>query len=192
MSDVTQDEDDSYAIKRVWFGVLRVGIVTQEGNGPCPILAIANTLLLRGAISLPPAQRSISHSSLVALLTSYAHEINRVPTPSEDGISAEVAANIEANLAASIRVLESRAMRYGMHINCSLTDVTGFEFTSEIGVFDLFRIRPLHGWVASPDEEELHEFFSGRTYNQVQDAVRTLPRPPLVLFRRAQAAYACH
>lgn len=177
-----------YAIKRVWFGVMRVGVVTQEDNGPCPIIAIANTLLLRGAISLPSTQSAISHRGLVKLLADYARDINRVPPGCEHGgMSAEIAANIEANLASSMHVLNGRAMRYGMDINCSLTSVSGFEFTEEIGVFDLFRIRPLHGWIASPDEEELHDFFSGRSYNQVQDAVCLPP-----VFRSGPAGLPMH
>ena len=31
----------------------RVGIITQNENGPCPLLSIVNVLLLRGKLSLP-------------------------------------------------------------------------------------------------------------------------------------------
>ncbi len=38
----------------------RVPIVLQAANGPCPLLAIANVLLLRGAISLPLGAPDVS------------------------------------------------------------------------------------------------------------------------------------
>lgn len=171
MSDVTADEEDGYAIKYVQFGVIRVAIVTQETDGPCPLIAIVNALVLRGAISLPSGAHWVAHDTLVRMLTEYAHEINQVPP----NASAEVRANVEANVAASVRVLSSPAMRRGMLVNPSLTSVTAFEFTPEIGVFDLFRLRPVHGWLVAPsDSPRLRAFFARRSYNQIQDAIARL------------------
>ncbi len=171
MSDITYDEDDGYLVKQINFGVLRVSIVLQDRDGPCPLIAIANTLLLRGSIGLPHNQPTVSHNALVRILRDYALQINRVP----DDASPEVRANIKANVDASVRVLCSYKMRRGLLINPSLTSVSSFEFTPEIGVFDLFRIRTLHGWVVGPgDAPALRDFFHGRTYNQVLDALAYL------------------
>ncbi len=162
------DDAEGYLVKHIQFGLLNVRIITQEGDGPCPLIAIANVLLLRGALSLPHAESWISHGTLVQVLRDYALELNRVPP----GSSEEVRANIEANVEASVRILCSKAMRRGIMINPSLTGVTSFEFTPEIGVFDLFRIRLLHGWLVEPtDSEGLRRFFEGRSYNQIQDAI---------------------
>lgn len=171
MSDITYDDDDSYLIKQIQFGVLHVSIVLQDRDGPCPLIAIANTLLLRGEIGLPRNQATITHNALVKLLRDYAMQINRVPRDA----SAEIKANIEANVEASVRVLCSYKMRRGLLINPSLTEVSSFEFTPEIGVFDLFCIRTFHGWVVGPDDAPaLRDFFHGRTYNQVLDALAYL------------------
>lgn len=160
-------EEEGYAVKRIEFGVLRLGVVTQHCDGPCPLIAIVNALLLRGAIALPAQATWVSHSSLVRLLTDYAYEIN--------GVRKDACANVDANVAASIRVLSSQAMRRGIMVNPSLTDVTAFEFTPEIGVFDLFRLRPLHGWVCGPrDAAPLRDFFYARSYNQIQDSIARL------------------
>ena len=57
----------SFAVKRVRaFGRDGVPIVLQNENGPCPLLAIANCLLLRGAVELPAGARSVSQASGVA------------------------------------------------------------------------------------------------------------------------------
>lgn len=162
------DEAEGYLVKNIQFGVLQVQIITQEGDGPCPLIAIANALLLRGTLSLPHAESWISHGTLVRVLRDYALKLNRVAADSNE----EVRANIEANVEASVRILCSKAMRRGIMINPSLTGVTSFEFTPEIGVFDLFRIRLLHGWLVEPtDSDQIRTFFEGRSYNQIQDSI---------------------
>lgn len=164
-------EDVQYRIKRIQFGANSCGIVLQDENGPCPVLAIANTLLLRGAICLHPDLSFVSHNQLIELLTGYVHDVNRAQLSESSGASEEVITNLRANLAEGISVLQSRAVRYGMNINCSLININSFEFTAETGLFDLLRIRLVHGWVCSPDEKDIYDFFAGKMYNKIQDDV---------------------
>jgi len=44
--------DEAYAVKQTQFLGKPVSYVCQSANGPCPLLAIANVLLLRGQLSL--------------------------------------------------------------------------------------------------------------------------------------------
>ena len=46
--------DDVYQLKRITFQGRPVQIVLQNLNGPCPLLAITNVLLLAGKLSLQP------------------------------------------------------------------------------------------------------------------------------------------
>lgn len=63
----------SYKIKRILWppwaegerSVGHVGILCQDINGPCPLLAILNVLLLRGSISLPSDAGEITEVSWV-------------------------------------------------------------------------------------------------------------------------------
>lgn len=48
-----QKEDLNYRVKQINFGGRTYPILLQDVNGPCPILAIANVLLLRGQLKLP-------------------------------------------------------------------------------------------------------------------------------------------
>lgn len=163
--------DDGYLIKDVQFGLIAVRIVLQDKDGPCPLIAIVNTLLLRGAIGLPADKHWVSHSALIRILKDYAVQCNTVPARASD----EVRAQTEATVSRGLRVLKSSAMRKGMLINPSLSDVSGFEYTPEIAVYDLFRIRLVHGWVIGKDDPEpLKEFFKGKSYNQVQDNIAYL------------------
>lgn len=58
-------EEASYKIKRVrwppWSAEPRlVPILLQDVNGPCPLIAILNVLMLRGTLTLPAAAGEIS------------------------------------------------------------------------------------------------------------------------------------
>ena len=55
---------ESYKLKTIQFFGRRVPIVTQNENGPCPMLALANVLLLRNQIQLSPDAPEISQVSL--------------------------------------------------------------------------------------------------------------------------------
>lgn len=47
-----EPKQDNYRLKRVEFNSRKVAIVLQNTNGPCPLLAVANILLLRGDIKI--------------------------------------------------------------------------------------------------------------------------------------------
>lgn len=59
----------SYKIKRVdFFGRREVPVVLQNENGPCPLLAIANVLLLRNTLQLPSGAPDVSQERLLAVV----------------------------------------------------------------------------------------------------------------------------
>jgi hypothetical protein len=49
----------------------------QNLNGPCPLLAIANVLLLRNCIEIPQSVARISADDLLALIADYIVSSNR-------------------------------------------------------------------------------------------------------------------
>lgn len=54
-------EPEIYEIKRIEFmGKDGMPILLQTKNGPCPLLAVANVLLLSGKLELPQGQAEIS------------------------------------------------------------------------------------------------------------------------------------
>ena len=48
-----------------------------------------------------------------------------------------------------------------------LLRVDGFEFTPEIGLFDLVGVSLYHGWLADPQQRETHQVVSQTSYNQL-------------------------
>jgi hypothetical protein len=75
----------TYPTKEILFGNSEstITILQQQENGPCPILAIANSLALSHALTLPPIP-FISHARLVDILTDL---LLSLPDAPEDPIS---------------------------------------------------------------------------------------------------------
>ena len=54
-----------YHVKWISFQQTRCPIITQNVNGPCPLLSMANVLLLRGKMSLPDGCEVVSSEQLL-------------------------------------------------------------------------------------------------------------------------------
>ena len=60
-----------YFLKQFKWSGENIQIVTQNENGPCPLLAIANVLVLSKRITLPPMQECITASQLMEYIGDY-------------------------------------------------------------------------------------------------------------------------
>ena len=63
-----------FVVKQILFFDSRINIILQNLNGPCPLLAIVNVLLLRQIVELPSScanKRVITLDELVTLLANY-------------------------------------------------------------------------------------------------------------------------
>ena len=65
---VPSSNEESYEIKRIDFLGKQVPILMQSKNGPCPLLAIANQLLLSNRLIIPDHQQDISLHALIQLV----------------------------------------------------------------------------------------------------------------------------
>ena len=83
----------SFPVKRVTYSHREnVAVLTQNENGPCPLLALANALLLRGAINIHGDIGTISFEELTSLIAGYMFDQN----PLSD--APEMRANQQQNL----------------------------------------------------------------------------------------------
>eukprot|EP00887_Chlorella_sp_A99_P005413 scaffold1.g5413.t1 len=137
-------------------------------NGPCPLIAIANVLLLRGRAHVPAGVGEISQDRLVALVA----EI-MLDSASTDraGLSAEYKANMQQHLADAIALLPK--LTTGIDVNVRFHDIQGFEYTNEITVFDLLGIPLVHGWLVDPQDYLTAAALGQRSYNEVVMALVT-------------------
>lgn len=57
-----------YITKKVIFDDETKSILTQNLNGPCPLLALANLLVLENSLFIHPDYSSIDHNNLVSMI----------------------------------------------------------------------------------------------------------------------------
>uniref|UniRef100_A0A0V0J1S2 MINDY deubiquitinase domain-containing protein n=1 Tax=Schistocephalus solidus TaxID=70667 RepID=A0A0V0J1S2_SCHSO len=165
-SDVAaeSDEYDAYhQVRWITFSGRKCAVITQNKNGPCPMLALANVLLLRGTLSLPEDSEIISGERIIACLSHCLFSL----TP--EGLDDEDLPNYEKTVSDALNVFPS--LQTGLDINVRFTGVTRFEYTSALSIFDLFKIGIYHGWVVDPSDHVLAEVIQDRTYNQLVEAV---------------------
>ncbi|VDO05556.1 unnamed protein product [Rodentolepis nana] len=162
LSDVSKDSS-VHQIKWLQFEGTRVPIITQNENGPCPMIAITNVLLLRGKISLPKDHEIVSSDLIIQTLS------EELFSQSTANFDEETRANYEENLYSVVSIFPK--LQTGLDINVRFTGVGDFEYTTALAVFDLFRIPIFHGWVVDPQDENLTKVLNNQTYNQVVEMI---------------------
>merc|ERR1711907_215151 len=149
-----------YRLKKVNFYNRQCYIMMQAENGPCPLLAMANVLLLRGRFSLSSAAISRGNvtfeelaSNIAALLLDASCE------------NPEMQSNLQANVADAVDSLSHLSV--GLDVNVRFKTPTDFEYTKECIVFDLLSIDLLHGWLIDPQDTETARVIGSKSYNEL-------------------------
>jgi ubiquitin carboxyl-terminal hydrolase MINDY-1/2 len=138
--------DTWFDLKAIEFFGRQCVILCQNENGPCPLLAIANVLILQNAIFVHPDKRCIALNELIEIVAnafvekgaSRSHESDVRKDSRQQQLNSVL--NIVPNMAR------------GLDLNVLFSGVTAFEFTEEISVFDALDIPLLHGWVLDPQD----------------------------------------
>jgi len=160
-----EDSTDNYRIKDITFFGSRRRILLQSKNGPCPLLAVCNVLLLRNSLKINADARYITFHELVELLSNLLFEVNSAAEPGSGGDSTSSrAVNLRESLSTCLEILPK--LNVGMDVNCKFGGVTDFEYTQETTVFDLLDIILYHGWIVSK-ESSAYELFGHLSYNQI-------------------------
>eukprot|EP00871_Galdieria_phlegrea_P001100 jgi/Galph1/1991/GphlegSOOS_G679.1 len=153
--------DDFYRVKRVRYKDRNVAICLQNQNGPCPLLAIVNCLLLRGSIEIHEDIAYTSYQQLAEMLTDYLFRTH------------ENSAGEDANLAQIVMDVVSIIPRLqtGVDVNVRFKQCESFEYTVELSAFDAFRVRLVHGWIVDSKDSALQSVIDDLSYNQLVDFV---------------------
>eukprot|EP00814_Leptocylindrus_danicus_P016535 CAMPEP_0116030298 /NCGR_PEP_ID=MMETSP0321-20121206/16770_1 /TAXON_ID=163516 /ORGANISM="Leptocylindrus danicus var. danicus, Strain B650" /LENGTH=670 /DNA_ID=CAMNT_0003505075 /DNA_START=183 /DNA_END=2195 /DNA_ORIENTATION=+ len=181
----------SYKVKNIKYQGIPTRILLQNENGPCPLLAAANALLLRGAISLPSAVApEISIGDLVTILATRVLESKEdidgaddfTPTAFNPGVVQDETATYDDSAANEGRMQRQRqvedlisilpSLQYGLDLNPKFTNgPSGCEYTVNVSAFDAWGIDLFHGWLIDPQDKETYDVLKDCTYNQAMDAV---------------------
>ncbi|GJJ76718.1 ubiquitin carboxyl-terminal hydrolase MINDY-1/2 [Entomortierella parvispora] len=153
----------------------RIKIITQNENGPCPLLALCNTLILQGKVSIRPYDRpNIGYEHLLQLLADYLLNDDPSEVDSPAGASTSSASaprrvgdKVEAEKQKSRLEIESALrllphLEHGLDVNVYFKSIRGFESTAELGLFHTFGVELVHGWVVSPVlDTDMYELVDG-------------------------------
>eukprot|EP00271_Cylindrocystis_brebissonii_P004037 TRINITY_DN1539_c0_g1_i3.p1 TRINITY_DN1539_c0_g1~~TRINITY_DN1539_c0_g1_i3.p1 ORF type:complete len:598 (-),score=114.01 TRINITY_DN1539_c0_g1_i3:706-2499(-) len=169
MASTEEASQQSYKIKRIDFLNRRnVPIVLQNENGPCPLLAVSNVLLLRNILNIHP---DISEIPLQDLLGLVAHRLLDTNL-SHEGKDDAYVQNVQQNVSDVIAMLPRLAT--GIDVNVRFRNVRDFEFTSETAIFDLLDISLVHGWLVDEQDAETAEAIGSKSYNTLVEELVAL------------------
>ncbi|CAO3665247.1 unnamed protein product [Rhizopus microsporus] len=136
-------------------------VITQNENGPCPLVAICNVLFLRGDLKIEPEDRElVSFEYLVERLGDYLlNHINEGET--EERHQLEAALDIIPKL------------KTGLDVNILFDSIHGFETTPELSMFELFNVDLVHGWLVDPQDRETYKVIVEhcKNYNQAVECI---------------------
>lgn len=159
--------ESTYHLKWIQWNNGKIPIVMQSRNGPCPLIATMNVLLLREKIKFPDMLEQISDNQLLTYLGECI--MDYVPADLENDENAIL--NLEQNIHDAIEILPK--LKTGLDVNIRFTGITDFEYTPECIIFDLLRIPLYHGWLSDPSLTEVQNVIGSQSYNQLVDNIIT-------------------
>lgn len=162
-----QSHSNSYHLKWIQWNSGKVPIIMQSKNGPCPLIATMNVLLLREKIKLPEVLEQITADQLLT----YLGECIMDSLPDEIRNDENSVLNYEQNIHDAMEILPK--LKTGLDVNIRFTNILDFEYTPELIIFDLLRIPLYHGWLCDPQLEELNLAVGNKSYNQLVDFIIT-------------------
>ncbi|VDK64386.1 unnamed protein product [Onchocerca ochengi] len=151
-------------------------VVMQNENGPCPLLAVINVLLLRGQIALPRGSTEVSEKKLLQFV---ADCILRLKPKDID--EAELP-NYEQNVSDVLALIPSlpKGLDVNIHFtgeihriasNLTFSRVKRFEYTPACALFDILNIPLVHGWIIDQADQELLRLVDGLSYNRIVEKI---------------------
>jgi hypothetical protein len=185
--------DGYFKLKRIKYNCKFIRILCQNENGPCPLLAIANVLILKNTIALKTLSDKIKASYLVQELINYLKIEEEKWLQLNPILDEDSELEVERKRALMWRHREQLdcvssllpSLLYGLDVNVKFSNVDAFEYTQELSVFDAFNIRLFHGWCVNVDpftqtdaDAELCRIIRGRSYNELMNQlVAPFPNP---------------
>ncbi|NXD73215.1 MINY1 hydrolase, partial [Eolophus roseicapillus] len=160
-------EEEFYCVKWISWKGERTPVIMQSENGPCPLLAIMNILLLSRCfqVKLPPQKEVVTAEELMAHLGDCL--LATQPREPSEGLQL----NFQQNISDSMMVLPK--LSTGLDVNVRFTGVSDFEYTPECIVFDLLNVPLYHGWLVDPQSPEVVQAVGKLSYNQLVEKIIT-------------------
>ncbi|KAI3850623.1 hypothetical protein MKW92_016948 [Papaver armeniacum] len=163
-----------YKTKIVQFLGRTTPIILQNDNGPCPLLAICNLLLLRNNLSLSGDTTDVSLQKLLSLVAERLIDSNS----NVENKDAGYVENQQQNIGDAIDLLPR--LSTGIDVNVQFRRIDDFEFTRECTIFDLLDIPLYHGWIVDPQDVDTANAIGSKSYNTLMGELVALETSPTV------------
>lgn len=157
--DQNSPEKMSHKTKLIQFFGRKTPIILQNDNGPCPLLAICNVLLLRNQLTLSSDWVEVSQEKLLSLVAERLIDANSIV----NNIDAGYVENQQQKIGDAIDLLPR--LTTGINVNLKFTRIDDFEFTRECAIFDLLDIPLCHGWIVDPKDSDTASAIGWKSYN---------------------------
>ena len=175
----------AYQIKSIRYQNSPRKILLQNINGPCPLLAAANALLLRGVITLSSecvrngvastddvvnmlANRALIRSQQSSSTSSSLEKTDK-EGDNDDNDETNKPSNHEYHLNEVLSILPT--LQHGMDVNPQFTSPQSIEYTHNLAAFDLLGVELVHGWVLDPQDLESCAVVEMKSYNELIELV---------------------
>jgi len=163
-------EQSLYKVKMIKWKDASVPIITQNENGPCPLIAIINVLLLKAKVNPFGSKTEINADDLMDYLGDFI--LTSAPKDISDGDRLDY----EQNMQDAFSVFPK--LQTGLDVNVKFTGVRDFEYTPECIIFDLLNIPLYHGWLVDPQAKDAVTAVSKLSYNQLVEKIITNKSSP--------------
>mmetsp|Transcript_3165 Transcript_3165/g.6993 ORF Transcript_3165/g.6993 Transcript_3165/m.6993 type:complete len:537 (+) Transcript_3165:136-1746(+) len=164
----------AYQLKTIRYQDSSRKVLLQNENGPCPLLAAANALLLRGVITLDPVcvRNGVAGTDdVVNMLANRALMAgNRNTEATQMKMATSNRSHHEFHLNEVLSILPN--LQHGMDVNPKFTcGPNGIEYTNNLAAFDLLGVELVHGWLLDPQDLETASVVESKTYNEMIETV---------------------
>ncbi|KAI3841765.1 hypothetical protein MKX03_035634 [Papaver bracteatum] len=146
------DDQQIFKTKLIDYDGFQVRIVAQDTNGPCPLIAVCNVLLLKQKFHL------------VSLTVSADTLLEHVADQLCQG-AASLAGDRNQDLTQAIEALPR--FKTGIDVNFRFDKIDGFVDMPELAIFRLLKIPLYHGWMVDPQDSDTAKAFGSKPYNRI-------------------------
>ena len=148
------ESNDLFPVRTINFLGRDVPTLGQNEFGPCALLGVVNALLLRGTLKISSDHGALTLQDVLARLADRLVEVNQAAQDNPD---------VRAALDGAVTRLPTLAE--GLDVNVKFNG--GFEFTSDLAIFDLLDVRLVHGWrVDGENDAATAQALGSRSYNE--------------------------
>ncbi|PPR95726.1 hypothetical protein GOBAR_AA24962 [Gossypium barbadense] len=173
-------KDCTYKIKAIQFLGRTTPIILQNDNGPCPLLAICNVLLLSNNLNLSPDIAEVSQEKLLSLVAERLIDSNS----NVDNKDAGYVENQLRNIADAIDLLPRLATGIDVNIKFRQTILSSLR---SVPYSICLNIPLYHGWIVDPQDYETASAVGSKSYNAIMEELVALEAQNMEVLRKSNS-----